>query len=471
MKAFIYLLKHYIARWRIHWKNRQHFSVKAYTASEAEFLPGALALQEKPLHPLPHVILWLIISFFLLALLWAFTGKVEIIATAGGKVIPGGKSKIIQPDETAIVSHIMVADGQFVHQGDALISLDDNIIQAEIKRIHSELISAITDKLRADILLAAIQAGKMPDIADYFPEELNSDQQEDARRWTDGQYQEFTSRIAQINAEIARTQAEETEAVSQMNKLITLMPITNQLTHDYQGLAQKHYLSRHDYLRQEQQRLDSQQQLVVQQAHVATLKAAQQQAQSQKQALIAQYTKSMLDLQQQAQSRITTQTMEQQKAREQLRRMTLRTPVNGTVQQLAIHTVGGVVTAAQPLMVIVPENDPVVVEALVENQDIGFIQPGLPVAVKVETFNYTKYGLVQGVVRSISRDAIDDQKKGLVYSVIIELNEKTIQSGDRVLELTPGMAVRAEIKTDQQRVIDYFLSPLKVYVSESLRER
>lgn len=141
------------------------------------------------------------------------------------------------------------------------------------------------------------------------------------------------------------------------------------------------------------------------------------------------------------------------------------------MQQLAIHTQGGVVTEAQPLMVIVPSDAPVEVEAMLENKDIGFVRPGQEVEIKVETFTFTKYGVVHGVVTSISNDAIEDERLGLVYSARIRLEENRLRVGDRDIALSPGMAVRAEVKTDKRKVIDYFLSPLKKYQNESLIER
>lgn len=471
MNKFSYLFKHYLSLWRVHWRNRKQTALKNYTVTEADFLPDALALQEKPLHPLPHIILWLIISFFLLALIWAFAGKTEIISTANGKVIPGGKSKLVQSGETAVVRDILVADGQFVRAGDVLVTLDDSITRAEVKRIHSELITARINKLRAEVLLEAVSSAQLPEITHYFPADLTDSQRQDAVRWIQGQYQEYLSQTAQTDASIEQTKAQEAEALAQLNKLTVLMPVTRRLTRDYQALAANHHLSEHEYLNQEQQRLAAQQEMEVQKVRIQILKAMQKTAESQKQSLKAQYIKSMLDLWQQAQSQIAVLEQEYIKAQEKQRRMTLKAPVSGTVQQLAIHTTGGVVTEAQALMVVVPADDPVVIEAWVANQDIGFLRPGLAAAVKVDTFNYTKYGLLNGKIRSISHDAIEDQQRGLIYSVIIELAEKKILTGDGYVDISPGMSVRAEIKTDQQRVIDYFLSPLKVYVSESLRER
>ncbi len=147
------------------------------------------------------------------------------------------------------------------------------------------------------------------------------------------------------------------------------------------------------------------------------------------------------------------------------------TPVNGTVQQLAVHTVGGVVTPAQPLMYLVPDGQPVEVEAMLENKDVGFVHAGQSVTVKIETFTFTKYGTVSGVVKSVSTDAIEDEKRGLIYSSKISLSTDHLVIDGHSTALSPGMGVSAEIKIDRRRIIEYFLSPLQKHMSESMTER
>jgi hemolysin D len=186
---------------------------------------------------------------------------------------------------------------------------------------------------------------------------------------------------------------------------------------------------------------------------------------------VAQTRRAMLDLQHESEQRAAALTQELKKAEQRNRLMALTAPVDGTVQQLAIHTQGGVVTEAQPLMVIVPSDAPVEVEAMLENKDIGFVRPGQEVEIKVETFTFTKYGVINGTVTSISNDAIEDEKLGLVYSARIRLHESRIRVGGKDIALSPGMAVRAEVKTDKRKVIDYFLSQFKEYQDESLEER
>jgi hemolysin D len=149
----------------------------------------------------------------------------------------------------------------------------------------------------------------------------------------------------------------------------------------------------------------------------------------------------------------------------------LLAPIDGVVQQLAVHTVGGVVTPAQPLVVIAPKDDPLEIEAVVLNRDIGFVEPGQDAEIKLEAFLFTKYGIIPGKVISVSRDAVQDEKQGLVYPARIALERATVDVNGRPMALGAGMAVTVEIKTESRKLIEYLLSPILRYRSESLRER
>jgi hemolysin D len=159
------------------------------------------------------------------------------------------------------------------------------------------------------------------------------------------------------------------------------------------------------------------------------------------------------------------------KASQRSKLMKLTSPVDGTVQQLAVHTVGGVVTPAQPMMSVVPSDNPLEVEAFIENKDIGFVKVNQAAEVKIETFQYTKYGTLDAKITSVSHDAINDEKRGLIYSARVKIDRSTMTIGGAEVNLSPGMAVTVEIKTGKRRVIDYFLSPLLQYGHESLTER
>ena len=423
------------------------------------------------MHPAPLSIQWLLIALAALALRWARIGEIDVVATASGKIVPSGKSKIIQPSEVAVVKAIHVYDGQQVKAGQLLVELDAKITAADVERLHSDLLAAQVDSARATSLLEAIQQDTQPASLKTLIPQANAQQLEAAQRWVQGQYMELRSSLDQVSAEIDQRSAELQAAQAWESKLQESLPITRELSADYKRLLDKAYIAKHAYLEKEQARLDQERELAVQQARVLELKAAKQEAERRRTGVLAQTRRAMLDLQHESNQRAAALQQELNKAEQRDRLTRLTAPVDGTVQQLAIHTDGGVVTEAQPLMVIVPSDQPVEVEAMLENKDIGFVRPGQEVEIKVETFTFTKYGVVHGTVLSISNDAIEDEKRGLLYSTRIRLKENSIKVGGKQIPLSPGMSVRAEVKTDKRKVIDYFLSPLQQYQDESLGER
>ncbi|SEQ13728.1 hemolysin D [Pseudomonas cuatrocienegasensis] len=465
------LINRYRQAWRHSWQQRKAMDAPPRLSHEVQFLPAALALQEKPVHPAPRYIQWTLMLFAALTLLWACIGEIDVVATASGKIVPSGKTKIIQPSEVAVVKAIHVYDGQHVKAGELLVELDAQITGADVDRLKSDLLAAQVDRARASALLAAIeQRSEPPNLAALIPD-ASPEVQQAAQRWVQGQYLELRSTLDQSDAEIEQRSAEIQSVRTSIASLNQTLPITRELAADYKRLLDKQFIAKHAYLEREQARLDQERELALQQARIAELSAAKKAAESQQNSVLAQTRRTMLDLQHEAEQRAAGLAQELKKAEQRNRLMHLTAPVDGTVQQLAIHTHGGVVTEAQPLMVIVPSDQPVEVEAMLENKDIGFVRPGQQVEIKVETFSFTKYGVVDGVVQSISNDAIEDEKLGLVYSARIQLKKNTIQVGENLIALSPGMAVRAEVKTDKRKVIDYFLSPLKQHAAESLAER
>ncbi|MGY4818226.1 HlyD family type I secretion periplasmic adaptor subunit [Pseudomonas chlororaphis subsp. piscium] len=471
MSATPSLLQRYRDAWKQAWRQRKSMDSVQRLPHEAQFLPSALELQDTPVHPAPRIFVWSILGFAVLALLWAFIGKIEVVAVAPGKIVPNGKTKLIQSSETAVVRAIHVSDGQAVKVGELLVELDPTAADADVRRIQNELLAARVDSARGAAMLDAINRQQPPAsligaIANANPEQVLS-----AQRWLQGQYQEYRSNLELVDAEILQRSAEIQSAQAQVASLRQTVPIATQLAEDYRRLLEQQYVARHEYLEKEQARLDLLRQLSVQQASVLQSTAAQAEARRRREGVVAQNRRAMLDLQQEANQKAASLVQELAKARYQETLTSLKAPVDGTVQQLAIHTVGGVVTPAQPLMVIVPADQPVEVEAMLENKDVGFVRAGQPVTVKVETFTFTKYGTVDGEVLSVSNDAIEDEKRGLIYSSRIRLkSDHLLVNGQRVA-LSPGMSITAEVKTDQRRVIDYFLSPLQQHVDESLRER
>jgi len=409
--------------------------------------------------------------FAILALAWACFGKIDVVSTATGRIVPNGKSKLVQASRVAVIKTIYVHDGQQVQADDLLIELDTDFSIADIERLQSELDAALIDRGRTRSLLDAIEEQTEPVSLISLLTDIDSKLLASAQRWLQSQWLELNNLLAQADALIEQRQAEYHAAQLAVISLQQSLPITRQQALDYQTLLEGQHVSRHAWLEKEQTRLEHERELLTWQQRSKELEAALQAAQKQREGIIVQQQRHLLDLQHDAQHRIDRLIPQLAQAHYQHELMFIRAPVSGSVQQLAMHTPGGVVTEAQPLMVIVPQNEPVEVEALLENKDIGFVQVGQAVEVKIETFNFTKYGVIHGIVQTISQDALEDAKLGLVYSTRIQLTQDYINVNGKNVALSPGMAVRAEIKTDRRRIIDYFLSPLKQYANESLRER
>ena len=468
-QALADLLGRYAKVIRHAWTQRGELDSPALQDHEAQFLPAALALRDTPLHPAPRITLWLIMAFALIALLWAIFGRIDVVATAVGKIIPNDRTKLIQPMETAMVKAIHVRDGQAVQPGQVLIELDATTTAADTERLRSEALNSRLEALRAQALLAALADCKPPrlePLAGADAARLLAEQSQ-----TTGQYQEYQARQLQLQAEIARRRAELAATQEQVIKLEQTAPIARKRAEDYQRLVKENFISRHGYMEREQTRIEQEQDLALSRAKATEIRAALAQAQQQQATLTAETRRQLLDQRNLAAQKAASLEQELLKAEQRGRLMHLTAPVAGTVQQLAVHTVGGVVTPAQPLMVIVPRDNVLEVEAMLPNKDIGFVNPGQDAEVKVETFPFTKYGTLHGKITQVSSDAIQDEKLGLIYATRVKLAKDTLQVENKTVRLTPGMAVTVEVKTGTRRVIEYFLSPLMQVSSESLRER
>lgn len=453
------------------WEQRRNLDTPQRLPHEVQFLPAALALQDQPVHPAPRYTQWAIMTFAVLGVVWACVGEIEVVATARGKVVASGKSKTLQASEVAVVKAIRVHDGQSVKAGEVLVELDTSASGADVTRLRNDLLAAQVDSARATALLWAIKRGQAPASLSAYIAHAAPEQVQAAQHWLEGQYLELRSTLDQVDAEIEQRAAEIQSSRSVIEALKQTLPITRGLAEDYRQLLDQQYVPRHAFLEKQQVLLDQERDMAVQQARLTELNASRKEAQRRRASVLAQTRRAMLDLQQQSEQKVVSLTQELNKAEQRDRLMSLTAPVDGTVQQLAIHTVGGVVTAAQPLMVIVPSDQPVEVEAFLENKDVGFVRAGQMATVKVETFTFTKYGTVDGEITSLSNDAIEDEKRGLIYSSRVRLLKNAIEVQGEQVKLSPGMSVTVEVKTDKRKVIDYFLSPLQQYAVESLRER
>ncbi|MBS3955097.1 MAG: HlyD family type I secretion periplasmic adaptor subunit [Methylomicrobium sp.] len=470
--AFCDLIKRYGAVFQYAWEQRADHELQTRLRHETQFLPAALALQETPVSPAPRLVAWVLIAFAGLTFLWSVFGRIDVVASAQGKIVPNDRIKTIQSLETAIVKAIYVSDGQFVMAGEVLIELDPTIALADQQRLQSDLTSARLQVARGLAMLSALDKGTTPGLNRHADIDVNDEVKfQEAERLLAAQFGEYIAKNAVINSEIARHAAELNSTQTLVRKLELIVPIARQRAEDYKNLVERNFVSRHGFLEQEQNRIE-------QEGDLANLKSRLKEIDAMKSGMLAQRTelaaetrRITLDSITEGQQKAETLVQELLKATQRSKLMKLTSPVDGTVQQLSVHTVGGVVTPAQPLMSVVPNDNPLEVEAFIENKDIGFVTGNQAAEVKIETFQYTKYGTLHAKITSVSHDAINDEKRGLIYSARVKMDRSTMNIEGTEVNLSPGMAVTVEIKTGKRRVIDYFLSPLMQYGHESLTER
>ncbi|MBV9979887.1 HlyD family type I secretion periplasmic adaptor subunit [Bradyrhizobium sp.] len=461
---------------------------KVRRRDELEFLPAALEIVETPASPLGRAIGATVIAFFCLALAWATFGRVDIIATASGRVIPSGNTKVIQPFETGVVRAIHVAEGQVVNAGDVLIELDPTANDADVRRSNKNLQQDRLDIARLDALLKA-------DLTSFAPPlDAALVLTDNARGQMEAQAAEQEAKLAGLDRQIDQKIAEAEEAKAEIEKIEAVLPILQDQRDIREKVMHMEFGSRLLFLQTEQQYIEQQHQLVAERHRLDQVTQALAALTRQRAQTEAEYRKSLLSDLAKAKTSANEHGEDAVKAIQRRELQTLRSPLNGSVQQLAIHTIGGVVTPAQQLMVIVPREARLEIEANLANKDVGFVRPGQQVEVKVETFNFTRYGLLRGTVTTISHDVVaadvsapdrkdrqDDpalarseeerQARQPSYVAHVALEQTGIQTEDGFASLEPGMAVTAEIKTGRRRVIEFLLSPLLRYRQEAWRER
>jgi len=477
------------------WRNQNEADQAFRPKAEHEFLPAALEIMEKPPSPGLRWLLLITCGLFVLALIWAIFGRIDVVAIAAGKTVPGENVKIVQPIEIGAVRAIHVRNGQFVRKGELLIELDPTLATADEAQSTQSLRSAQIIKARNDALLAHLRG--VP--ARFVPPEGTSPEiaatEEAFIRNAVAQYEAQKSALIQQRAE---SEADLSATKAEIAKLEEVLPYIDKQMNARAELAEKGFFSRLKLLEYEQLRAEHLRNIEVQRANFARSQASIRRLEAELQALRAGFGRTAVTDLAEAEQEAGLAGEQLRKAARMRQYQELRAPVDGVVQQLAVTTVGGIVQPAQPLMVIVPCsgggaaaascNGGVTVEAFVQNKDIGFVKVGQRVAVKLEAFNFTDYGLIEGKVTNISRDAIDQSQQpvgsvkdengrpvqpGLVYAARIELvcaakGRTRDPLCDRV---QPGMSLQAEIKTGRRRIIQYLLSPISQALSEAGREK
>lgn len=459
------------------------------TALEREFLPAILEIQETPPSPAQRHLLWTLVGLVAALVIWAWFGKVSIVSTAPGKFIPDGRVKQMQPLEASIVKAIHVKEGQHVQQGELLLELDPSITSAEVKADAEKygFNRLEQSRLTAELTHGRLQSAVTGQSAARVAFEVQT------RR---AREQAYASKLAEAQA----TVDEKTQALAAAEATLVKYQQTTAIAEERESsarpLVDTGAISKLDYLQLKQDLATNANDRAAQQKTVEQAKAAQIEAeQNVEQVKRDRVTDIYDDLNQ----RVTSEPGlkgDLDKSQNLLALKWLRAPVSGVVQKIDATTIGQVVTAAQSLVTIVPDGTPLIVEATVTNQDVGYLKVGQPVEIKVDTFPFQKYGTLKGVLVWVSADAEekesashdldtrsgspsnDDNRQsanntneGYVYKVHVRAEKSQFMVDGTPRSIQSGMTVQADIVTDRRRVIDFFLSPVIKYLDEGLKVR
>lgn len=463
---------------------------------DREFLPAALEILESPPSPLKVAFLWFICLLFSAALTWSYFGKLDIHAVAQGRVQPSGRSKVVQPLEAGRVVAIHVENGSRVRAGDVVLELDPTETAAERQALRQDLTSIEAESVRRRAAVAAVHSGQPGQAAGsiQWPDPVGEALRQREAALLMAELANLASVKATLVAQRAEREAQRqrlTLSVASREKQLALLQERVDMRDSLFRTGSGSRAAVVDILNefQKEQTVQTSEQGQILEVEAAMLSIEQRSGQLINEFVLDQ-TQKLVDLQR----RHDRLSQELIKASSKNERTRLVAPIAGTVQQLAVTTIGQVVAGGQSLMTVVPQDAPIEVEALLLNQDIGFVEINQPTVVKIDAFPFMRYGAVTGTVARVWQDAVEERDasvagdaagsvrpqgaratpgrgQNLVFPVTIALNERAIRIEDKLVPLSPGMTVTVEIRTGERRVIDYVISPLGELLARSGRER
>ncbi|EAQ65452.1 hypothetical protein MED121_22312 [Marinomonas sp. MED121] len=447
-------------------KERQEQETLQRSNEEYEFQPGYLEIVERPPAPWARRTAIALTLLLLIVIIWSFIGRLDIHATTQGRLIISSHSKIIQSLEPGEIKAINVQDGQLVTAGETLISLNPVGAAASVQELKQQL---DFQRLRQSRLQALLTDNPLDNFK--MTTAIAGSSIALTRQHLISEWQEVQANLANLNAQMDTNIARVSASNRQIESLQKLAININERLDARQALSEQNYYPKLELLEQVRESLESERAINEKRSELEVLKKQYAELEGQKRSYLAEKQREYSSELNDVLAEIGGLTQQLVIAKEKQRLMKLLAPVDGVVQQLAVHTLAGVVQSAQQLMVIVPANMPLEAEVKVLNKDVGFVRENQPVELKIDAFPFTRYGTISGEVIHVSRDAIEDEQLGMVFTARIKLASNSMVVENETVPLQAGMSLVGEVRTNDRRVIDYLLSPLQQYQSEAMRER
>lgn len=448
----------------------------ALSADALDFAPGLLAIQENPPGRLPRVVMYIVAILFLILVLWAIFGKLDIVASAEGRLVPQSYVKIVQPSDSGIVQDILVREGDHVRSGQTLLRMNTNDAKADEAILTSQLVSRSLQLRRIDAELSNSPLIRRSSDPDDLFHQVEAQYRERRQFFMDGM-----AEAQQVREKSAR---DHDSGVQNLAKLREVTPILKSQAEAYADMGKDGYVPLMQVRDKQREYLEKNGDMLSQESTLAGLAAAERGAAKQIAQFASKYRSELHNERIEAEGQYHKLQQDWIKQEHKTGLLELKASQAGIVKDLVTHTVGSVVSPGTVLLTLVPDEEPLVAEIMVRNDDVGFIYPGQPVKLKLATFPFQKYGMIDGMVTTIGADASDnentseyrDQKRSPVtstfaYKALVTLNTQQLVAQGHRYRLVPGMQVVAEVNHGKRSVIEYLLSPIEKTFSESGRER
>lgn len=424
------------------------------------FQPAAIEIIESPPSPLGRTVIWIIFTIFITAIIWACIGEVDQIASARGKIIPNGQVKTLQVSNQEIITGIFVEEGDFVEKGQILMEMDSTLREIDFETAQKKVETLELEK----ILLEKEMNGKS-DKKNGAKESLEYSYHEQLRNMRQEEYRE---KALLYEIEISRAKKDKEKAV------LDLDYYKKQEKHlEKQVMRNKKLVEAGSLSRTEYEEKDSEWTLMKNKVHGAKVLIASAEEKISKanqnlKTLAQSYRTERIQMVVEKDKELLQAKAELEKMKKKYAMHNLRAPVSGRISGIGAHTIGGVVSSAQPVVSIVPKGTPLVIEAKVLNKDIGFIKEGQECDIKLDAFPFQRYGVASGKIVYVSPDAFEDKRLGYVYTIRVKPEREFIKLENMNLNMTPGMTASVEVKLKRRKIIEFFL-PAIDYVKESFK--
>ncbi len=429
------------------------------TDDRHEFKPLLVEIEERPLNPLGRSVFWIVIAAIFFTGLWMFFGEVDVVVSARGKVIPSGEVKTVQPLNAGVVRSILIQPGDFVRKGQVLMEIDPSDVDPELASMQADLKQAQLEIERLSALLEnrsfAGDKGRYDAEVLRVQQEIYASEKERLKK----QIRIKQEYLAQLKERLA-AEGKVAEQAGFMLKVVT---------GKFERLQKvKDLISRDEYERTESEAKRYRTELNASGHRSAEISALAKQTDQEIAYIEEEYRNRLLAELAEKKQRYLYLQSRIEKAEFISSRQQITTPVDGYVSQLLFHTIGGVVTPAEKLAHIVPTNSPLLIKSYLLNKDAGFVTKNMDASIKIDTFNFQKYGTLDGKVVQVSRDSIEDDQLGLVYEAYIAPESSSLMINGVKTPISAGMSVTAEVKVGKRRIIEFFLYPLIRYLDEGV---